>query len=91
MKTKTLILATKAFFILLTMCCFFSCSHGDELKNFDKFESYEVIVIDSCEYIQWGVSYGYINITHKGNCKYCTERAKRVECVKHCTGLKHLK
>jgi hypothetical protein len=51
LKTKTSILAaTKAFFILLVMCCFISCS----LKNVNKFEKYDVIVIDSCEYIQWG-------------------------------------
>ena len=78
MKTNTSILAlTKAFFILLVMCCFYSCSHGDSLKNTEKFNNYEVITIDSCEYLQWGVSYGFMNVTHKGNCKYCTERAKR--------------
>ena len=78
MKTKSSILAlTKAFFILLVMCCFFSCTRGDELKNTNKFDKYDVIVIDSCEYIRWGVSYGYMNITHKGNCKYCAERTKR--------------
>lgn len=76
MKTKTSILSvTKAFFILLVMCCFFSCTRGDKLKNINKFEKYDVVVIDSCEYIQWGISYGYLNITHKGNCKYCAERA----------------
>ena len=78
MKTKTSILAvTKAFLILLVMCFFFSCTRSDELKNVNKFEKYDVVVIDNCEYIQWGVSYGYMNITHKGNCKYCAERAKR--------------
>jgi hypothetical protein len=49
---------------------------GDSLKNQNSFNDYEVIVIDECEYINWGVSYGYMNITHKGNCKYCAERAK---------------
>jgi hypothetical protein len=73
MKTKTSFL-TKAFFILLVMCCFFSCTRGDELKNTHKFENYDVVVIDSCEYILWGISYGYMNITHKGNCKYCVKR-----------------
>ena len=31
-----------------------------------------VVVIDSCEYIQWG--YG---LSHKGNCKYCAERRRK--------------
>lgn len=31
-----------------------------------------VVVIDSCEYINW--AYG---LAHKGNCKYCVERRKK--------------
>lgn len=75
MKTKTLILT---FFSVVFMC-FLSCTRGDELKNTNKFEQYDVIVIDSCEYIQWGSSYGYLNITHKGNCKFCFERDLKIK------------
>lgn len=46
-----------------------SCSKGDELKNVNKFEKYEVIEIDGCEYIQYGSAYGTLHVTHKGNCK----------------------
>lgn len=46
-----------------------SCSRGDELKNTNKFEKYEIIVIDGCEYIQYGSAYGYLHVIHKGNCK----------------------
>ena len=31
-----------------------------------------VVVIDSCEYINW--TYG---LAHKGNCKYCAERRRK--------------
>ena len=47
-----------------------SCStRGDELKNLNKFEKYEIIEIDGCEYIQYGAAYGMLHVTHKGNCK----------------------
>lgn len=34
---------------------------------------WDVIVIDSCEYIR-----GYYKLAHKGNCKYCQERMKKM-------------
>lgn len=79
MKTKTSILAlTKAFFILLVMCCF-SCSND---KNNDNIsinrltdgQKYRIEVIDSCEYIGHYSGYGYY-LTHKGNCKFCAKRS----------------
>jgi hypothetical protein len=77
MKRRNLISRT-AICLYLVLTCVFSvgCTRGDSLKNQNSFNDYEVIVIDECEYINWGVSYGYMNITHKGNCKYCAERAK---------------
>lgn len=33
----------------------------------------ETIVIDSCEYVK-----GYCMLAHKGNCKYCQERIKKM-------------
>ena len=37
----------------------------------------KIVVVDSCEYIAFTTSYGYWNITHKGNCKFCAERSKK--------------
>ena len=63
MKTKTSILAvTKAFFILLVMCCFLSCEDGQPKEKIKVDSNYKtdyitygvnvsVIVIDSCEYL----------------------------------------
>ena len=81
MRTKTSFLAvTKAFFILLVMCCFSSCDtpQGTSEEKTDK--GYTIKTIDSCEYIEY--DYGIFDqrvysLTHKGNCKYCAERAKR--------------
>lgn len=62
MKTKTSILAlTKAFFILLVMCCLFSCNNGKGKISTD------VRIIDGCEYIVSRNSYGNV-VSHKGNC-----------------------
>ena len=58
-----------AFYTLLVAGIFTSCTRGDELKNVNKFERYEVIEIDGCEYIQYGSAYGMLHVTHKGNCK----------------------
>lgn len=75
MKTKTSILAlTKAFFILLVMCCFFSCqSEKERIENMD----FKTITVDSCEYIISKApagDYGWV-MSHKGNCKYCAKRS----------------
>lgn len=84
MKTKTSILTvTKAFFILLVMCCFFSCSVStSENKKATasnivvKSQGIQILTIDSCEYVWVKNGYG-AGLTHKGNCKYCVERAMR--------------
>lgn len=56
------------------MCCFLSCAGGGNDINPEK--TYEIKVIDSCEYIYvsrrpWGAEF---SLTHKGNCKYCDDR-----------------
>ena len=58
-----------AFYTLLVAFLMVGCTKGDELGNQNRFKKYEIIIIEGCEYINWGVSYGYMNITHKGNCK----------------------
>lgn len=81
MKTKISILAlTKAFFILLVMCCF-SCKpqnnsfdNVDTIKILSSGNEYIIEIIDSCEYIGYYTGYGYC-LEHKGNCKYCAERS----------------
>lgn len=62
MKTKTSILAlTKTFFILLVMCCLFSCNDGKSKISTD------IQIIDGCEYIVSRNAYGNV-VSHKGNC-----------------------
>jgi hypothetical protein len=35
-----------------------------------------IIEFDSCQYLISGVGYSQM-MTHKGNCKFCTERSKK--------------
>jgi hypothetical protein len=82
MKTKTSILAlTKAFFILLVMCCFSSCNIDEGLQPQESgykisgcINTIKIVEVDSCEYLygDWGNA---TVLTHKGNCKYCAKRS----------------
>ena len=61
--------------LLATMC---SC--GQEKQTSEKtypmsYGDLKLVNIDSCEYLygEWGSA---TVLTHKGNCKYCTQRIK---------------
>jgi hypothetical protein len=82
MKTLKLQQVTRYFgYILLCAVLFTSCVCGESknneaLQNNADLTDMKVVVIDSCEYIQYH-TFNYEAITHKGNCKYCVEREKR--------------
>jgi hypothetical protein len=81
MKTRTSIYhRTFAFaYVLLVAVIFCGCedrppmqteARGTDARN------YQTIVIDSCEYlIRQSGHAGFMS--HKGNCKFCTERSKK--------------
>lgn len=66
-------------YVLLVVVIFCGCNPPQGSVNDINIEnSYEVKVIDSCEYIYvsrrpWS---GEFSLTHKGNCKFCSERSK---------------
>lgn len=72
MKTNIYYLFLALMSLLLT-----SCGEAPRTEK-DSVIEYDVIEIDSCEYImvQSRTYNGYIttSIAHKGNCKYCKER-----------------
>lgn len=64
----------------------------DELKAIqekrERWKGFEVIVIDSCEYLissdkeSYGTSgFGYGYFAHKGNCRFCEERRKNKKII----------
>lgn len=64
-------------FLALMALLLMSCEEAPRTEK-DSVIEYDVIEIDSCEYImvQSRNYYGYkvTSISHKGNCKYCQER-----------------
>lgn len=62
--------------LLLCIVLLYSCSERGSLDKpreikLDPEGSYEIVIIDSCEYIS-----GSHRLTHKGNCKYCKARLR---------------
>lgn len=81
MKTKTSIYHRHFAFayVLLVAVIFCGCSPEGSENDVNIEKSYEVKVLDSCEYIYvsrrpWT---GEFSLTHKGNCKFCAERSKK--------------
>jgi len=68
---KLLLLALLA---IMMMGCKESTNNDKNYATDEKGYTYELIVIDSCEYICTS-SY---KLAHKGNCKYCLERSKKM-------------
>ena len=69
---------TNIYYLLLAlMFVLMSCEEKSPSKTFENIATYDVMDIDSCEYIVYR-SNAYrstiVGITHKGNCKFCEER-----------------
>lgn len=71
---------TKIYYLLLLVMMFLMSSCGKSPRTEkDSVLEYDVIEIDSCEYIMvrsktYGIDVYVTSIAHKGNCKYCQER-----------------
>lgn len=71
---------TKIYYLLLLIMMFLMSSCGKSPRTeTDSVLEYDVIEIDSCEYIMvqsqtYGIDLYVTSISHKGNCKYCKER-----------------
>lgn len=81
MKTRTSIYNRHFAFayVLLIAFIFCCCTPQGSVNDVNIEKSYEVKVIDSCEYIYvsrrpWS---GEFSLTHKGNCDFCAERSKK--------------
>lgn len=74
---------TKIYYLFLAlMALLMSCGSAPRTET-DSVIEYEVIEIDSCEYVLVeSDTYGFYkvaSIVHKGNCKYCEERRDYVD------------
>lgn len=80
MKNKTSILVgTRHFFYALLVAVIFCGCDSTVSKNptGERFfgSDIEVLIVDSCEYLIFASDTR--SVTHKGNCKFCTERSKK--------------
>lgn len=81
MKQEKLNIRKLAIGILVVLVAVIFCGCEHPRGNREEKEGYSIIFIDSCEYIEvssmLGAQQGYYSLTHKGNCKFCTERNKK--------------
>lgn len=72
----------KFYYLLLAlMALLMSCGNTTRTEKYSI--EYEIVEIDSCEYIlvtsqTYGIATYVKSIAHKGNCKYCEERRNHV-------------
>ena len=68
---KKIILFT--FIAMIMVGCEESTSNDRNYATGERGYTYEVLVIDSCEYL-----YSYYKLAHKGNCRFCAERNRKM-------------
>lgn len=68
-----------AIILVLLLISFCGCQSesGRRKKETNETNGYKTVVIDSCEYITTYIYRGEA-LCHKGNCKFCAERNKKV-------------
>ena len=84
--TKLFAIATMLLVAFFYGCCDSSYKATENRQSFKNepiytnnnlaFEGIQILTIDSCEYVWCRLGYAG-GLTHKGNCKYCAERAKQ--------------
>lgn len=62
----------KLLLLALLVTMMVGCDNSNNISTSDSL-CYNTITIDSCEYIE-----GYNRLAHKGNCKYCVKRNKKM-------------
>ena len=90
MKTRTSIYGRAFAYALLIAVIFCGCGnfpqpcgndlkHEQQIKHESNWNGFEVIIVDSCEYLNkfYGDGHSGYRFTHKGNCKFCAERSKK--------------
>jgi len=66
----------RLFLILLALTAIImvGCDYQNSDGSYSTYKGYlKTVVMDSCEYVK-----GYNRLAHKGNCKYCQERMRKM-------------
>jgi hypothetical protein len=66
----------KFAYVLLVSIIFFGCEKDGEVVSSLNDKDIKIYVIDNCEYVGDVRGGSRDFLAHKGNCKFCAERAK---------------
>ncbi len=72
----------KIILLALAALMMVGCEHKTdaEIEETKRLNGFNIVVIDSCEYLKKSVAFGYNGygyFAHKGNCRFCAERRKQ--------------
>ena len=70
-KDRIIVTLVVAITVILAVLLLMSCEEEHQSKRI--VDDYKIVVIDSCEYIR-----GTYLLAHKGNCRFCAERNRRI-------------
>lgn len=70
-KDRIIVTLVVAITVILAVLLLMSCEEEHQSKRI--VDGYKIVVIDSCEYIR-----GTYLLAHKGNCRFCAERNRRI-------------
>jgi len=62
----------KIILLALLAMIMVGCDDSNNINTSNSFY-YNTVIIDSCEYVE-----GYYRLAHKGNCRFCIERQKKI-------------
>ena len=69
----------KVILLILAILAIVSCEYKTEADREEakRLNGFNIVVIDSCEYIIQNRASGYSYFAHKGNCRFCKERREK--------------
>ena len=72
----------KIILLALTALMMVGCEYKTdaEIEEAKRLKGFDIVVIDSCEYLEMLTTTGYQGFgffAHKGNCRFCKERRKK--------------
>ena len=72
----------KLILLALTALMMVGCEYktDSEIEEVKRLKGFNIVVIDSCEYLRKEVTAGYSGygfMAHKGNCRFCKERRQK--------------
>ena len=72
----------KIILLALTALMMVGCEYKTdaEIEEQKRLNGFNIVVIDSCEYLKMREESGYLGygyFAHKGNCRFCAERRKQ--------------